>query len=271
MIVRSLLMAIAIATLLPTWYTDVPDNYTYRDAIWYMTTASYASGYSDNTFKPDNPLTRAEALKMILVSSAIEIQSGGDNWFDPYINTALNLEIISGYPDGDFKPSKTVNRAEALKMLLKARGVEIPDPESGDWYKKYLDYATENALIADFAPDGEISRGEMSEIIHRLHKNIYTGEVEYGGATWYGGKFEGEGTASGDTYDGSQLTAAHKTLPFGTMVKVTNPANNLSVTVRINDRGPYRDGYVIDLSSAAFEKIANLSTGVLNVRVERQK
>ncbi len=283
---RSLIIAIAISIILPhtaeseSWYGDVASNDQYHDAIWYMTTAGYASGYSDNTFKPENDVTRAEALKMILASSKTEVTDGSglifsdvveSDWFHSYLNTALQLGIISGYSDGTFKPNETVNRVEALKILLEANKVSLS--EGDEWYDKYLDFAKEHALIVpdsngDYLPSNLVSRGELSEMIYRLYKDEYTGSVEYGGATWYGGRFEGTGTASGDIYDSSQLTAAHKTLPFGTIVKVTNLSNGLSVNVKINDRGPYRDGYIIDLSSSAFEKIANLSTGVLNVRVE---
>jgi rare lipoprotein A len=74
---------------------------------------------------------------------------------------------------------------------------------------------------------------------------------------------EPQGTASGETFDPEALTAAHKTLPFNTRVRVTNPNNGKSVTVRINDRGPYVDGRCLDLSRAAFRQIADLGTGVL--------
>jgi len=81
--------------------------------------------------------------------------------------------------------------------------------------------------------------------------------------------WEPQGTASGEIFDPEALTAAHKSLPFHTRVRVTNPANGRSVTVRINDRGPYIDGRCLDLSRAAFRAIANLETGVLrSVRYE---
>jgi rare lipoprotein A len=86
------------------------------------------------------------------------------------------------------------------------------------------------------------------------------------GASYYD---EPQGTASGETFDPEALTAAHKTLPFNTRVRVTNPANGKSVIVRINDRGPYISGRCLDLSRAAFRAIANLSQGVLrNVTYE---
>ncbi|MEV6965285.1 septal ring lytic transglycosylase RlpA family protein [Hamadaea sp. NPDC051192] len=78
----------------------------------------------------------------------------------------------------------------------------------------------------------------------------------------------GQGTASGERFDPSQLTAAHKTWKFGTRVRVTNPRNGRSVVVRINDRGPYIDGRCIDLSRAAFASIENPGRGVMTVRYE---
>ncbi|TVR05053.1 MAG: septal ring lytic transglycosylase RlpA family protein, partial [Spirochaetaceae bacterium] len=69
-------------------------------------------------------------------------------------------------------------------------------------------------------------------------------------ASWYGGKFQGRLTANGEVFDTNQLTAAHRTLPFGTIVRVINPVSEQQVVVRINDRGPFVEGRVIDLSRA---------------------
>ena len=92
--------------------------------------------------------------------------------------------------------------------------------------------------------------------------------VATGPASWYGTKFHGQATANGEAYDLYGMTAAHKTLPFNTKVRVTNPANGKSVTVRINDRGPFIDGRCIDLSRAAFAAIASVDVGALTVRYE---
>jgi rare lipoprotein A len=88
-------------------------------------------------------------------------------------------------------------------------------------------------------------------------------------ASWYGGRdgFEGKPTASGEIYDSSQLTAAHRELPFGTIVEVTNLQNEKSVRVRINDRGPFIHGRIVDLSRAAAEQIGLLGPGVGEVRL----
>lgn len=89
-----------------------------------------------------------------------------------------------------------------------------------------------------------------------------------GAASWYGGKFHGRTTANGERYDMHKLTAAHKTLPFGTKVKITNERNGASVVVRINDRGPFAGRRIIDLSRAAADKIGMLRSGVAPVKVE---
>ena len=92
-----------------------------------------------------------------------------------------------------------------------------------------------------------------------------------GMASFYGGKWHGKKTANGEIFNQNSLTAAHRTLPFGTRVKVTNLDNGKSVVVRINNRGPYSNGRIIDLSKAAFAKIANTSKGVTKVKLEISK
>jgi rare lipoprotein A len=89
-----------------------------------------------------------------------------------------------------------------------------------------------------------------------------------GMASWYGGKFQGRLTANGEVFDTNQLTAAHRELPFGTIVRVTNTLNGRVVVVRINDRGPFVDDRVIDLSRAAADIIGLTSAGVAPVRLE---
>lgn len=88
-----------------------------------------------------------------------------------------------------------------------------------------------------------------------------------GKASWYGPGFAGRKTANGERFDPSKLTAAHRTLPFNTTVKVTNVENGKSVIVRINDRGPFIRGRIIDLSKVAAEKIGLLRQGVTNVEI----
>lgn len=89
-----------------------------------------------------------------------------------------------------------------------------------------------------------------------------------GTASWYGGKFHGRKTANGETYNQHALTAAHRYLPFGTEVVVTNQNNGESVVVRINDRGPFTGGRIIDLSRQAANEIGMINSGTARVTVE---
>ncbi len=94
------------------------------------------------------------------------------------------------------------------------------------------------------------------------------GYTQAGKASYYANKFQGRKTASGERYDRAKRTAAHRKLPFGTNVKVTNVKNGKSVIVRVNDRGPFVRGRIIDLSRSAFRSIARLEAGVIDVRIE---
>lgn len=98
------------------------------------------------------------------------------------------------------------------------------------------------------------------------HPSTHT--IYYGQATFYGKEFHGKKTASGEIFNMYDLTAAHKTLPFGTKVRVTNLKNKRSVQVRINDRGPFVKGRIIDLSYAAAKQIELVVMGETRVKLE---
>jgi len=97
---------------------------------------------------------------------------------------------------------------------------------------------------------------------------VVPGTTEVGYASWYGDPYHGRRAANGEVYDKNQMTAAHRTLPFETMVKVTNLENERSTTVRITDRGPFVQGRIIDLSFAAASQIAMIGPGTALVRLE---
>jgi rare lipoprotein A len=92
--------------------------------------------------------------------------------------------------------------------------------------------------------------------------------IETGLASWYGAKHQGKRTANGEIFDQKKFTAAHRTLPWGSIVKVTNLDNGKSVEVRINDRGPFTKGRIIDLSRAAARAVGMVESGVSPVRME---
>lgn len=94
------------------------------------------------------------------------------------------------------------------------------------------------------------------------------GYTAVGQASWYGRNHHGKRTASGERFNQNSLTAAHRTLPFGTELRVTNLSNEKSVIVRVNDRGPYGRGRIIDVSRQAAEALGMVSTGTARVRLE---
>jgi rare lipoprotein A len=92
--------------------------------------------------------------------------------------------------------------------------------------------------------------------------------IEEGNASWYGAPFHGRRASNGETYDMNKMTAAHRTMAFGTLVKVTNLTNGKTAIVRITDRGPFIENRIIDLSMAAAKAIESIGPGVVPVRLE---
>ena len=99
----------------------------------------------------------------------------------------------------------------------------------------------------------------------RAHKAPFE---QVGTASWYGPRFHGKKTANGEVFNQNKLTAAHRTLPLGTTVEVTNVTNGKSVEVKINDRGPYVNGRVIDLSRAAAIRLGMKDAGLARVQIQ---
>ncbi len=108
---------------------------------------------------------------------------------------------------------------------------------------------------------------ELIKVISDKYDEI-TGYYETGVASWYGDYFHGRTAADGSIYNMYQFTAAHKTLPFGSVVKVTNLKNGNACIVKITDRGPFIDGRIIDLSMVAAEEIGMLNSGISKVKIE---
>lgn len=114
---------------------------------------------------------------------------------------------------------------------------------------------------------GTASAGSLEEHDRDRRRDRERGPAEEGIASWYGKKYHGRRTSSGERYDMHAMTAAHPSLPFGTVVRVTNLRNGKAVQVTINDRGPFLKGRVIDLSYAAAKELGMVRDGVVPVRV----
>lgn len=96
----------------------------------------------------------------------------------------------------------------------------------------------------------------------------FTFKEQVGMASYYGAEFHGRPTASGEIFDMNALSCAHRTLPLGTKVRVTNLENGKSVILKVNDRGPFVDGRIIDLSRGAAEKLDMIQSGISIVKIE---
>jgi rare lipoprotein A len=125
-------------------------------------------------------------------------------------------------------------------------------------HRCFFVFAVLASLISSFSPASAMGP-----------KRYRAGETQHGLASWYGSEQRGHLTADGERFDEHEFTAAHRHLPFGTIVRVTNRSNGLSVDVRINDRGPFGDGdRIIDVSSAAADVLQMKRAGTVPVEVE---
>ena len=129
----------------------------------------------------------------------------------------------------------------------------------------------QDAIITDVTKSASASRPYT--VLGKSYSPMLdeSGYFEEGIASWYGRKFHGYHTSNGETYDMFAMTAAHKTLPLPSFVKVTNTANGKSVIVRVNDRGPFHDDRIIDLSYAAAYKLGYYTHGTARVKLEAVK
>jgi len=276
----------------PNNFSDIKEGNSHFVAIDYLRANNIIQGYEDGTFKSKQKISRAEALKIFILASKavqeadiVKINESPlsdvptDSWFAPYVAIAKEKGIISGYEDGTFQPDKTINLAESLKIFLSCYPeLEYPstddifaDAVSTDWFAKYAAYAKQKTLVNitlenKIDPNQDMTRGYMAEIIYRKIMNDSISNMEFGKATYYGNGADGANTASGEKLNNANFVAAHKTLPFGTIVEVTNLATGKSIQVKIIDRGPYGHGRIIDLSIGAFATLADLSVGVINVQ-----
>lgn len=298
--IKWLLIPLSISLMLPAQITaaesfvDVKENNPNFVAINYLKEQGIIEGYNDGSYKPYQNISRAEALKMLILTNEkynkedIEgktleedpfTDTSKEDWFSPYLAVAKENNIVKGYDDGSFMPQKTINLAESLKIYLESlENILYPndktlyiyaDTPDEDWYSKYTAYAGSKGMIYinndnRVFPNQEMTRGYLAEILYR--KIMSDKGYVFGKATYYGKAVQGNSTASGETFDMNNYTAAHKTLPFNTIVEVTNLANGKSVEVKITDRGPYGPGRIIDLTSTAFEEICPLSRGVAQVQ-----
>ena len=175
--------------------------------------------------------------------------------------------------DVNFYPNNPLSFSDALLWLYRTRSVDDIDilvtenlPNLLGRYPLGDFIYNAGAAEAPRIMDRSITSEELTELMRRLDETLREEEHE---VSLYAEKFHGDGTAFGETFDMHALTAAHRTFPQNTLVRVTNIENQKSVIVRINDRGPYVEGRDMDLSLAAFTSIAERSKGKIMAQFER--
>lgn len=186
-----MLLIVTLSSAAVASFSDVKTSNDYYDAISYLEGVGVVKGYSDGTFKPGNPINRAETMKILVEGLGITPDTEdysncfydvGEEWFAPYICYAKSKGWVKGYGDGYFRPANTVNRVEAVKMVINIEGFEgelssgsvlLPfnDTDSSQWYAVYLEAADDLRLLTEssgaFYPANDTTRGYLSEMIFR--------------------------------------------------------------------------------------------------------
>ncbi len=161
-----------------------------QDYITELVSLGIVEGYDDGTFLPNNPVNRAEFLKMVMGALAFDVPDSvsetaftdvpADSWYAPYIQTAYEQGIVEGYDNGTFGPGSEINRAEAVKILLGAAGIEVhpdislfPDVSIDDWFGPYVSMASSLGLIGgydngNFGPGDPMTRAQVCKVIVEL-------------------------------------------------------------------------------------------------------
>lgn len=165
---------------------------------------------------------------------------------------------------------KSVSSWLLLPLLLALGGCGIRLAEPGDGPGRPIDPDDMPSVVPKSEPKSEYGNPESYVVLGSRYRVLdsSSGYAEEGIASWYGSKFHGRRTSSGETYNMYAMTAAHKSLPLPTYVRVTNLDNDRSAILRVNDRGPFHDDRIIDLSYAAAVRLDVISTGTARVRVE---
>lgn len=178
-------------------FSDIPGNSETYTQVRYLFDRGIISGYPDGTFKPNQSINRAEALKIIFKTTNKQARLSNyqspfpdvqaDQWFAPYVSQAKELGIISGYPDGTYKPWREVNRAEFVKIATgalanyqeptshSAATIQYSDLDINEWYMPYLSFALENNYLDQerkFHPTESMKRGDAAKIIYKIAKQL---------------------------------------------------------------------------------------------------
>lgn len=220
-------------------------------------------------FAEGAPVTRRDGFLMLWNSIRRAIIDNREKPFADVPEGAKGFDEITyakyrGIVDDDdvnFYPDTPLTVSDALLWLFRTRSVDDIEELTTENIPSLLErYPLRNSS------NDTLTEEELLTLMRLLDEKLMTEDHE---VSLYSEKFHGDGTAFGESFDMHAMTAAHRTFPYNTLVRVTNVRNGKSVTVRINDRGPYVDGRDMDLSLAAFTSIEDRSRGILRATFQR--
>ncbi len=276
-------------------FSDVPAGSQYDTALSFLQEKGVIQGYPDGTFRPNQSVNRAEVLKMLYEGYKRSPQDANASpfpdvsrgqWFTKYVDDAFQRGYVQGYPDGEFRPGDQVKVVEVMKILVtigeKATYTKTSplyeeyELDTAQWYAPYVLFAQSRQLTdflrtSDIPLDTPATRGLVAEMLYRIlyieqegletFPNYRSGVVSY-----YADSFNGKSTASGETFSNSLYSTAHPGFGFGTWLQVASDETLESVLVRVNDRGPFRDSGLVDLTKKAFGVLHPTSKGIFDGR-----
>ncbi len=270
-------------------FDDVDSEQWYVPFIKEAVVRKIITGYDDNTIRPFQDVNKAELYTILYRltpedllqdlpedSLADDIASG--YWYYEPLQFAIQNQLLTTNDENLVSPLKNLTRANVAHFVyeysvwLNDRIVSSDNEETEeepqetetqeDTSQTEVDETEANTEQEDTQSD--TSTESSTESTETDNENF----TETGVASYYGYSFDGRRTASGQILDVEANMAAHKTLPFGTVVRVTNPETEKWVEVTIFDRGPFVEGRIIDLTPSTFEVLAPLSSGLVNVELE---
>lgn len=217
-------------------------------------------------------VTQAETVREFLEEIGFELSASRKVRPEPEIllEDSTKVELIF-YDEQEERVVRTI----PYKVKYQTNGDKpfgysavVQEGKRGKKEERYLLVYENEDMISKELVETVILENPQSKIIEKGSKIVAGQKLGLSKASFYADFFHGRKTASGDIFRNDRLTAAHKSLPFGTLVRVTNQRNGKSIVVPITDRGPYIEGRTIDLSKAAFAAIAPISNGVIPVELE---
>ncbi len=273
-------------------FTDIETGAWYVDYLKEAVIRRLVTGYTDNTIKPNKTVTKAEFYTLLyrlvpedlkqIQDSPLAKDLNQNDWYFKGLQFALTQEINNTDSEGNINPMRELNRGHVaeflnayLKWLIKkitpvtpapTRPTATPTTTQQSPFDPTSQSASSDGASNDNTSNNNEDTSSQSNPIN-LSK-LEVGQTEFGDASFYNDIFEGRLTANGEIFSQEKLMAAHKTLPFGSVVNVTNRQNQKSINVTISDRGPFREGRILDLSKTAFSSIADLNSGVANVTLK---